>query len=60
LHGSDGTKESSVGETPHMPQPGEPAPEIDAQVTGNGRFTLSGHRGLWVVVYFYPRANTPG
>jgi peroxiredoxin Q/BCP len=49
-----------VGETPHMPQPGEPAPEIDAQVTGNGRFTLSGHRGLWVVVYFYPRANTPG
>lgn len=36
------------------------APEIDATATGSGPFKLSDHRGEWVVVYFYPRANTPG
>ncbi len=39
---------------------GMPAPEIDATATGGGPFRLSEHRGSWVVVYFYPRANTPG
>lgn len=39
---------------------GEPAPEIHADITGGGRFSLSEQRGTWVVVYFYPRANTPG
>lgn len=39
---------------------GMPAPEIDAATTGGGPFRLSDHRGKWVVVYFYPRANTPG
>lgn len=39
---------------------GMPAPEIDATATGGDRFRLSDHRGTWVVVYFYPRANTPG
>jgi peroxiredoxin Q/BCP len=43
-----------------MPQTGDPAPEIDAQATDDGRFLLSANRGKWVVVYFYPRANTPG
>ncbi len=43
-----------------MPQPGDPAPEISAAVTGGGGFDLAEHRGKWVVVYFYPRANTPG
>lgn len=43
-----------------MPQPGDPAPEIHAAVTGGGEFDLAKHRGKWVVVYFYPRANTPG
>lgn len=43
-----------------MPAVGEQAPEIDAVATGDGRFRLSEHRGRWVVVYFYPRANTPG
>lgn len=40
--------------------PGDAAPAIDATATGNGRFTLADHTGKWVVVYFYPRANTPG
>jgi thioredoxin-dependent peroxiredoxin len=43
-----------------MPQPGDPAPEIEAEVTGNGHFSLAAQRGRWVVVYFFPRANTPG
>jgi hypothetical protein len=43
-----------------MPQPGDTAPPIDAEMTGGGRFVLSDHAGQWVVVYFYPRANTPG
>jgi len=43
-----------------MPQPGETAPTIDAEMTGGGRFVLADHAGQWVVVYFYPRANTPG
>lgn len=47
-------------ERPRMPQPGEEAPPIRAQATGDGMFDLSEQRGKWVVVYFYPRANTPG
>jgi peroxiredoxin Q/BCP len=43
-----------------MPQDGDEAPQIDAGITGGGRFVLSDQRGRWVVVYFYPRANTPG
>ena len=39
---------------------GSEAPETDAIATGNGPFRLSEQRGTWVVVYFYPRANTPG
>ena len=48
-----------------MPEPielavGDLAPAIDATATGDGAFSLADHRGTWVVVYFYPRANTPG
>lgn len=39
---------------------GETAPEIDAPTSQGGHLRLSDHRGSWVVVYFYPRANTPG
>ncbi len=45
---------------PIVLEAGMPAPGIDAAATGGGRFRLSDHRGKWVVVYFYPRANTPG
>jgi peroxiredoxin Q/BCP len=43
-----------------MPSVGDPAPEIDAVATGGQPFRLSAQLGRWVVVYFYPRANTPG
>jgi peroxiredoxin Q/BCP len=39
---------------------GDVAPPIDAPVTGGGRFSLAENSGSWVVLYFYPRANTPG
>ena len=45
---------------PAMPNVGDVAPEIDAETTGGGHFTLSAQRGTWVVVFFYPRALTPG
>ena len=45
---------------PRMPQVGEVAPDIAATATGGGAFHLADERGRWVVVYFYPRANTPG
>ena len=43
-----------------MPAPGDAAPPIDQPDTQGGRFVLADHLGKWVVVYFYPRANTPG
>lgn len=42
------------------PEAGQSAPPIEASITGGGTFRLSDHLGEWVVVYFYPRANTPG
>jgi peroxiredoxin Q/BCP len=43
-----------------MPEVGQPAPPIDATTTGGAPFRLNDQLGTWVVVYFYPRANTPG
>jgi thioredoxin-dependent peroxiredoxin len=39
---------------------GDAAPEIDLPDERGERFRLSGLRGRKVVLYFYPRANTPG
>jgi peroxiredoxin Q/BCP len=49
-----------VDDTLRMPEVGEIAPDIDRDATGDGRFRLVDQRGKWVVVYFFPRANTPG
>lgn len=43
-----------------MPAVGDPAPPIEAATATGGRFSLAENLGHWVVVYFYPRANTPG
>ena len=43
-----------------LPEVGQTAPPIVATATTGERFDLSEHRGEFVVVYFYPRANTPG
>ncbi len=43
-----------------MPQISQPAPDFTLPVTGGGDVTLSDLRGKAVVLYFYPRDDTPG
>jgi peroxiredoxin Q/BCP len=49
-----------MGENLPMPGVGDQAPPIDAETADGIRFSLADQAGRWVVVYFYPRANTPG
>lgn len=37
-----------------------PAPAFDLATDGDGRVTLDGLKGQNVVLYFYPKADTPG
>ncbi|SDJ52101.1 peroxiredoxin [Billgrantia gudaonensis] len=39
---------------------GQPIPDFTASATGDTTVTLSELRGKQVVVYFYPKASTPG
>ena len=39
---------------------GKPVPEFSLPATGGGTFRLSGNRGSKLVLYFYPKDNTPG
>lgn len=39
---------------------GDAAPDFDLESDGGGRVSLSGLKGSPVVVYFYPKDNTPG
>lgn len=39
---------------------GQPVPDFTAQATGDTTVTLSQFRGKQVVIYFYPKASTPG
>lgn len=39
---------------------GEPVPDFTATATGDTTLTLSELRGRQVVIYFYPKASTPG
>jgi peroxiredoxin Q/BCP len=39
---------------------GDPAPAFDLPDAEGSRFQLSALKGKWVVLYFYPRDNTPG
>jgi len=42
------------------PSPGQRAPEIDAMTSNGQRFVLSQQQGLCTIVYFFPKAFTPG
>jgi thioredoxin-dependent peroxiredoxin len=44
----------------HIPQPGEVAPEFDLPDAEGNRVSLAGLRGQRVVLYFYPKDDTPG
>ncbi|MEF3076375.1 peroxiredoxin [Methylobacter sp. Wu1] len=39
---------------------GHPVPDFEAPSTGGKTFKLSDYRGNYVVLYFYPKDNTPG
>ncbi|MGZ9100316.1 MAG: peroxiredoxin [Brevundimonas sp.] len=39
---------------------GQPAPAFDMAADGGGRVSLDGLKGRKVVLYFYPKADTPG
>jgi peroxiredoxin Q/BCP len=39
---------------------GQPAPAFDLAADGDGRVTLAGLKAKAVVLYFYPKADTPG
>lgn len=42
------------------PIEGAPAPDFTLPVDGGGSISLSGLKGRKVVIYFYPKADTPG
>ncbi|MFV0422192.1 peroxiredoxin [Oleidesulfovibrio sp.] len=47
--------------TPHsMPQEGTLAPDFALEDKDGNVVTLKSFSGKWLVLYFYPRANTPG
>ncbi len=46
--------------TPMPLKPGDPAPEIELTTDEGKPFRLSSLRGRNVVVYFYPKSDTPG
>lgn len=39
---------------------GDPAPPFTARTQDGGSFDLAQRKGQWTVLYFYPRAGTPG
>jgi peroxiredoxin Q/BCP len=43
-----------------MIDPGGPAPDFTLSDQDGNPVTLSEHRGRWVALYFYPKADTPG
>ena len=41
-------------------KPGDPAPLFTAKTQDGGEFRLQDRKGQWTVLYFYPKAGTPG
>ena len=39
---------------------GQPVPDFELPSTGDKQFRLSEQRGKNIVIYFYPKDNTPG
>lgn len=44
---------------PHRPAAGEAAPDFEGVTTDGSRVSLAGYRGRKLVLYFYPRDDTP-
>ena len=39
---------------------GNPVPDFEADATGDIKFKLSDYQGKKIIIYFYPKDNTPG
>ena len=39
---------------------GDPAPDFSAPTNGGGRFALADGKGKHIILYFYPKDDTPG
>jgi peroxiredoxin Q/BCP len=48
------------GKSKTMLKPGDPAPDFDVVDHNGNRVKLSDLRGKKVVLWFYPKADTPG
>ena len=40
--------------------PGHKAPAFTVEIEGSDKLSLKDYLGKWVVLYFYPKDNTPG
>ena len=45
---------------PHVPQPGQIAPAVELPDADGLSHRLADQHGRWVVLYFYPKDDTPG
>ncbi len=43
-----------------MVTPGHPVPDFEASSTGDKTVKLSDYHGKYLIIYFYPKDNTPG
>ena len=43
-----------------MIAPGSKAPDFSVETDEGKTVTLAEYRGQWIVLYFYPKADTPG
>ncbi len=43
-----------------MPKKGDKAPDFQTTTESNEKFKLSSHRGMKVMIFFYPKDDTPG
>lgn len=43
-----------------LPEVGKPAPDFNLTDQNGKRHTLKDYRGKWLVLYFYPKDDTPG
>ncbi len=43
-----------------MVKTGKKIPDVELLLTGNKTARLSDYQGKWLVLYFYPKASTPG
>ncbi len=49
-----------VGRAGEIPQVGQRAPHVNLPSQDGSRVSLNEFHGKWVVLYFYPKDNTPG